>query len=380
MDPVVTGGYAKIFPNRDPEQKRWKSAIKKRNQEVARYVLPVATHAHLYHTVSGITLHRYHRLCGQFDAPLEQRTVVEKMVQAVDEIDPLFLKHAEDMIPLEKTPEHEFFVNHFASGERASREEFLKGFDASLGSLTSRLVDYKVNGEKSMAEAVRAVLGLGVDRLSNGEAVDLVLNPAKNPYFGEALNLMTLGKLTRAMVHPHFTFQKKISHTADSQDQRHRMTPASRPVLHRHFVPVKPDYVIPALIRASREALEYYEETMAVVWRRITALLNEGVSEEFAMYLLPNAFPVRFYESGDLLNLHHKWTKRLCYTAQEEIWNMCRDEVMQVSRLFPGLGRFILPPCGLRNLGGIRPYCPEGERFCGVPVWKLSIEQFERIL
>ncbi|MBI4353566.1 MAG: FAD-dependent thymidylate synthase, partial [Candidatus Omnitrophica bacterium] len=43
LDPVVTGGYAKIFPNRDPEQKRWKSAIKKRNQEVARYVLPVAT-------------------------------------------------------------------------------------------------------------------------------------------------------------------------------------------------------------------------------------------------------------------------------------------------------------------------------------------------
>jgi hypothetical protein len=46
-------------------------------------VLPVATHAFLYHTVSGITLLRYYRLCREYDAPLEQRVVVEKMVRAV---------------------------------------------------------------------------------------------------------------------------------------------------------------------------------------------------------------------------------------------------------------------------------------------------------
>ena len=109
-------------------------------------------------------------------------------------------------------------------------------------------------------------------------------------------------------------------------------------------------------------------------------LLNEGVSEEFALYLLPNAFPIRFYESGDLLNHHHKWTKRLCYTAQEEIWNMCKDEVEQVSKIFPELGKYMLPPCGLRNLAGTRPICPEGERFCGVPVWKLPVEKFARVI
>jgi hypothetical protein len=47
----------------------------------------------------------------------------------------------------------------------------------------------------------------------------------------------------------HFTFAKKISHTADSQDQRHRMTPASRPILSGHFVPDQPDYITPILIR-----------------------------------------------------------------------------------------------------------------------------------
>jgi thymidylate synthase ThyX len=378
LDPVIIEQYAKIFPNRDPQLKKWQSALKKRAQEVARYVLPVATHAHMYHTVSGLTLHRYHRLCDQFDTPYEQKLVVGKMVEAVTAVDPLFFRNIEDTLPLEKTPEYVFFAQRAEEG-MASRSAFISEFDKDLGGLTSRLADYKVNGQASMAQAVRAVLGLTKDKLSEKDALDLVMNPAKNPLFGEALNLTTLGKLSRTMSHPHFTFQKKISHTADSQDQRHRMTPASRPVLHRHFT-TKPDTIIPALIQVSPEASAYYTKTMDAVWANIGKLLNEGVAEEYAMYLLPNAFPIRFYESGDLLNHHHKWTKRLCYTAQEEIWNMCKDEVMQVSKVFPELGKYLLPPCGVRNLAGVRPYCPEGERFCGIPVWKLPVEEFERVL
>ncbi len=381
LEPVVRSQYARIFPNRDPELKKWKSALQKRGQEVARYVLPVATHAHLYHTVSGLTLHRYHKLCDQFDTPFEQKIVVQKMVDAVSEVDPLFFRHIEDTMPLEQTPEYVFFAARSLTENVDGREAFLKEFDGGLGGLTSKLVDYKANGQKCMAQAVRVVLGLTEERLTDAEAIDLVLNPAKNPLFAEALNLTTMGKLTRTMGHPHFTFQKKLSHTADSQDQRHRMTPASRPVLHRHFVPGKPDFIVPALVQVSQEALDFYRSTMASVWEGMTALLNEGVKEEFVMYLLPNAFPIRFLESGDLLNQHHKWTKRLCYTAQEEIWNMCRDEVAQVSRLFPELGKYMLPPCGVRNLSGVRPICPEGERFCGVPVWKLaSVEQYERVI
>jgi len=380
LEPTVRREYAKLFPNRDPELKRWKSALQKRGQEVARYILPVATHAHLYHTVSGLTLHRYHKLSEQFDTPYEQKIVIGKMIEAVNEVDPLFFRNIEDTIPLSETPEYEFFAARSLSQDIASREEFLDEFDAELGGLTSKLVDYKVNGQKSMAQAVRAVLGLAEDKLTEREAIELVLNPAKNPYFSEALNITTLGKLTRTMSHPHFTFQKKLSHTADSQDQRHRMTPASRPVLHRHFAPARPDYIVPVLIRASAEAMDFYADMMDTVWENMETLLNQGVEEEYAMYLLPNAFPIRFFESGDLLNHHHKWTKRLCYTAQEEIWNMCRDEVTQVNERFPELGRYLLPPCGLRNLAGVKPICPEGERFCGVAVWKKPVEAFERVI
>jgi len=45
------------------------------------------------------------------------------------------------------------------------------------------------------------------------------------------LVVTTLGKLPRALSHAHYTFRKRLSHTADSQDQRHRMVPGSRPLL-----------------------------------------------------------------------------------------------------------------------------------------------------
>mgnify|MGYP000129655538 CR=1 FL=1 len=95
---------------------------------------------------------------------------------------------------------------------------------------------------------------------------------------------------------------------------------------------------------------------------------------------VPEQFPVRFEESGDLLHFHHKWVQRLCYTAQEEIWRTCLEEVEQVGKLFPLLGRYIEPPCGMRNRAKTRPICPEGDRFCGLPVWKYALKEYERVL
>jgi thymidylate synthase ThyX len=224
------------------------------------------------------------------------------------------------------------------------------------------------------------VFGLTKAELSDDAALDKVLSPKQNPYFGEALVLTTLSKLTRALSHAHYTFQKKLSHTADSQDQRHRMTPASRPVLHAHFMPGAVDVVTPDLIAAVPEALALFDETNAATWRDIEQLLNDKVTEEQALYLLPNAFPVRFLESGDLLHHHHKWVHRLCYTAQEEIWRASLEETLQVRDVHPTLAKHIQPPCGLRKEAGITPFCPEGPRYCGVPVWKMQLSDFRRLI
>ena len=85
-------------------------------------------------------------------------------------------------------------------------------------------------------------------------------------------------------------------------------------------------------------------------------------------------------ESGDLLHFHHKWVQRLCYTAQEEIWNTSRDEVQQVEAKFPELGRYLRAPCWVRSQAHESPFCPEGDRFCGVAVWRLPLEQYQRLI
>jgi thymidylate synthase ThyX len=94
-----------------------------------------------------------------------------------------------------------------------------------------------------------------------------------------------------------------------------------------------------------------------------------GVPLEHALYLLPNAKTLRFVESGSLLALLHKWTLRTCFNAQEEIYLASMDEIEQVRTLHPRIGRYIGPPCVVRN-GLISPRCTEGSHFCGVPVWR----------
>lgn len=380
LTPRVAEEFFRIFPARKRAPEKWQLGLKKKAQEVARYVLPIGTFAHLYHTVSGLTLHRYHRLCQQIDVPTETRLLVQGMVDEVAKVDPQFFKYIEDPLPLEQTLEFRSLEQLGRLKAAGSSKAYLDEFDAGLNGLSSKLVDYKVNAQASVAQGVRDVLGATRAEMPDEVAIERVMSPKHNSYFGESLVLTTMSKLTRALSHAHYTFQKKLSHTADSQDQRHRMTPASRPVLHAQFVPGYVDAIVPKLIAEVPQARELYENTMQMLWRTIEQLLNAGVAEEMALYLLPNAFPIRFLESGDLLHLHHKWVHRLCYTAQEEIWQASVEETTQVERVHPLLARHIHAPCMLRKEAGITPFCPEGPRFCGVPVWKLKREQLSRVI
>lgn len=377
--PVTESHYAARFPARPLGRKEVRREIRKKAQEIARYVLPVATFAYLYHTVSGITLLRYWRLCRQWDTPVEQQWVVGRMVRELLRFDPHFEIILEDPLPLEASPEFEFFGGGRGVGQDRLRKAFRQEFDAILEGRVSRLVDWKINNESVVAQAVREVLGLPRACLSDEEAIELVLNPARNRLLGESLNLTSLSKLSRALVHAHYSFRKKLSHTADSQDQRHRMTPASRPLLAAQ-VDEEPDYITPALVGEDPGVEAEYRRIMEYSWERISRLRSLGVPAEFALYLLPNAVSIRFTESGDLLNLHHKYAMRLCYNAQEEIWRASLDEVQQIREVNPAIGRYLLPPCTLRDLAARRPICPEGSRYCGVRVWKLDVSEYERVI
>ncbi|HKA37053.1 MAG TPA: FAD-dependent thymidylate synthase [Thermoanaerobaculia bacterium] len=378
LTPLAGERYFGIFPGRTrgDGRRKFAGAVQKRAQEIARYVLPVATFAYLYHTVSGITLFRYRRLCESFDAPTEQREVVGRMVEEVLRHDPLYEAVLQDPLPLEETPEFALFQAIRPAG---SDGEFRREFDRELSGRVSRLVDWKANNEEVLASSVREILGLSRAALSDGDAIRLALDPAKNPLLGETLTLTTHGKLSRALFHPSYTFRKKLSHTADSQDQRHRMTPASRPALPA-YLSDDPDYIVPMLVAEVPEAADLYRATMERTWEAIASLRSRGVADEYAAYLLPNAVAIRFTESADLLNLHHKFAMRLCYNAQEEIWRASLDEALQIREVNPRIGPWLLPPCTLRHHAGVRPVCPEGDRFCGVIVWKQDAAQYVRTL
>jgi len=377
--PLAAERYFGLFPGRTRGDGRQKfaGAIQKRAQEIARYVLPVATFAYLYHTVSGVTLFRYWRLCESFDAPTEQREVVGRMVDEVLRHDPLYETILQDPMPLDETPEFALF--QVWKPTQARDQAFREEFDRELGPRVSRLVDWKAGNEELLASSVREILGLPRAALSDDEAIRLALDPAKNRLLGETLTLTTHGKLSRALFHPSYTFRKKLSHTADSQDQRHRMTPASRPALPA-YLSDEPDYITPMLVEDVPEAAELYRRTMEQTWEAIRQLRSRGVADEYAAYLLPNAVAVRFTESADLLHLHHKFAMRLCYNAQEEIWRASLDEAMQIREVNPRIGPWLLPPCTLRHFASVRPVCPEGDRFCGVVVWKKDAAEFARVL
>ena len=334
------------------------SQAEKRAIEVARYVLPVAAFTTMVHTISGIVLYRLWKMHAASDTPSEARAVIGEMVSRAREVDPQFLERFSNE-PLEELPEWK--------QPSQNREAAAAEFDARLGRRTSLLVDYSPNGVPVVADAYRAVVGLTRAECSDAEAVNRLLNPAHNPYRLETLNVGVHAPMMRALQHASYTFAKKISHTADSQDQRHRMVPASRPLLVLTDTP-RPDFIVPMLIAGNTRAGEVYERAMHDAWTAKNELLQRGVPKEIALYVLPNAKAIRLVESGSLLHLMHKWTMRTCFNAQEEIYQASMEEIAQVRAVHPELARFLGPPCHLRA-GITAPICTEGSHFCGVKVW-----------
>ena len=330
--------------------------------ETARYVIPLGAFTSMVHTVSGLVLHRLHRMLNAGDTPYEARMVIGAMVDLVKAVDPMFFeKVGLATLPESALPEATFPKPMWAG------DAFAAAFDARLGGRVSRLRDWSSDAESVVGDAVRATFALPPEAMDDDEAIDRVMNPARNLYRVDMLDVSHHSPMMRALHHPAYVFEKKLSHTADSQDQRHRMVPASRPLM-TFADTAAPDVVTPRLIRENARAFEVYRKAMDDAWTAKNRLLHLGVPLEHALYVLPNAKALRLVESGSLLALQHKWTLRTCFNAQEEIYLASMDEIAQVRDLHPRLGRFLGPPCVLRNKV-VAPRCTEGTHFCGVPVW-----------
>ena len=96
--------------------------------ETARYVIPIGAFTSMVHTVSGLVLHRLHRMMNAGDTPYEAQMVIGAMVDLVNEVDPMFF----DKVGLE-TLGAEALPEAALPRPLASGDAFARDFDQRLG-------------------------------------------------------------------------------------------------------------------------------------------------------------------------------------------------------------------------------------------------------
>src|SRR5690606_28206336 len=150
----------------------------------------------MVHTISGNTQHRLRRMAVAGDTPWAAREVTERMDARVGEVDPFsFDSVGCERRPLEQLPEIT------STKPNARGEAFYCDFDRQLNGRVSRLVDWSPNAEETVAEAVRTTFSLTREELSDDEAIARVLDPARNRYRLEVMNVSYHSPLMRSLHH-----------------------------------------------------------------------------------------------------------------------------------------------------------------------------------
>ena len=298
-----------------------KHNAKKKAQEMARYLLPVGMKAHLYHTINVITALRYISVANVLpESKIEAKEFITQLEKEMLRID-------ENLKPLIEFAKKEKSIFPKIDMQKYRSEKNVKVFD---------IVNYDFELNSNYAGVLRT----------------------SNLFLDESL----LGG---------FNSYIKLSFSADAQNQRHRRSPAIRPAIKDIY---KRDFYIPPIIeenlldeytKAINYSYEFFEEE------------SKNIGFDEAIYALTNAHNIEILEKDDFNEFTHKAQMRLCYNAQQEIFDIVYEQVKQLKEYGVKIDKF-LPPCAVRFKEKIKPYCPEGDRFCGIKVWKLDFENYKR--
>lgn len=382
--PSVSKAYFDIFPARKKRPNDWVPIIKKKCMEVARYILPISMTTKLYHTISALTLLRYAKAWAACDVPTEAYKLVALMLAEVKKVDPDAIEHASMTVDKDFFPDADA-VNTLSILELTEeRTKLRKSHDNFFGNFYHRP---KTKGTESrIADRVLLELqdnisiAVGVPSLDGNmfEFLDFVLEPKNNNSYHDELNLTSNQKITSALRNIHLSFRNILSHCADSQSQRHRTLLGSRPFFCRTFDAYNSqEFIFPKILLDAQDYIFLKaKRAVSLSFDVLQLLLSKGEDWESAQYIALNSTPIRHVESGSLLDFLHKWRTRSCLLAQEEIWELARKQMLIVS--CAELVKVLQPPCGYRKQAGIKPFCPEGKRFCGVPVWNTPLREMNR--
>lgn len=148
----------------------------------------------------------------------------------------------------------------------------------------------------------------------------------------------------------------ELSCATMGQDQRHRSIRRGEPVLTGGF------YVPPLLQMAGlNETAQSYMQDYAD--------LRHSLSPALMVALSPYGAMAQYQKESSLNALMHEQEKRLCWCAQEEIFELARQLREQLKASYPDLADRLAPPCWQAG-------CREGVRFCGRQVNKNLVPDY----
>lgn len=371
LEPEITRRIQKVYPAsgwQNPERRVYlEGKAKKLSQEVARYVLPISQFTTLDYTLNELQLIRLYRASLLPNVSDEARYMVAKMIEAVSVQDPQILE--ELRMPLEDEREYGTSDQFIREGK--------KEFDEMLGDRTSKLLSFDPQTRGVVAMAVRNVLGVPKEQMSDEEALSRLMDPTKNKLLADVFDSGINDPLTQCLRLINFNNAVRLSHAGDSQRQRHRTIPGVTPPMESIF-DGEVDCFQPMVVRENQQLLDFFNETVATEVENVNRCLEVGIPRREAISLTPNSYNIRLIETGDGLDYLHRRKLRLCSNAQEEIFFMDLEQTQQTLEVFPEMETMLMAPCGLRKKIGQTPFCPEGERYCGQPMWNFKISEFKQ--
>ena len=107
----------------------------------------------------------------------------------------------------------------------------------------------------------------------------------------------------------------------------------------------------------------------ALAYMQSYADLSKRLSPAFMTTIAPYGVMMRYIKNAPLNALLHEQSKRLCWCAQEEIYDISRQLGEVLKKKYPQLEDQLAPPC-------YRGKCPEGVRFCGRQVNQRLISDY----
>lgn len=338
-------------------------------QEVARYVLPIDQFSVMDYTINELQLLRLFRASMLPNVSNEAKYIVAKMIEMVAQKDSQILEDLRKPVEID---------DNFSEGV-----EFIgqlkEMFDKKLDGGRTKLIGFDLNSRDNLIFSGRMSMGALSVRLTDEEVLKRIMDPSENRLLGDVFETGLVDPITRTLKTVHLTYADKLSHTADSQRQRQRTTPGATPPLVTQFDGTV-DCAVPMLIEQDPELKEWYEKKLESIVKNVNKCIKKGISREIAISLLPNSYNLRLVETGDLLSFFHRRKSRLCFNAQEEIFQIDREQTLQTIAVFPETRQLFQAPCGIRKVSGETPYCPESSRFCGQRVWTLdNVSDYQRI-